>query len=169
MVALASLMGAVFSTITTVYFWFVRARGERPDLRCELVERELFLGAGAADRRQVGLKVSLVAANYSSLPNAVLAVKLWVKQREGTWLEAEKVSFDKTTPRPFNIPALQTALLNVNGTLTFPAVSELEQGGSKALVAYADRFLASPREIRVELKGLNEQRFTSIVSYDAGP
>jgi hypothetical protein len=165
-IAVVSLVGAVFSTLTTIYYWFVRARGERPSLRCELADRELFLGAGTAENRQIGLKLGLVAVNDSSLPNAVLAVRVWVRQREGSWLEADRVSFDKSTPRPFNLPALQTAFLCVSGYLTFPASSELEQGGNKTLVAYTERFLTNPREIKVELKGLNQKRFTSVVSYE---
>src|SRR5262249_11492312 len=160
---LVSLVGAAFSTVTTVYYWFVRVRSERPNLTCELAERELFLGAMTTDKRQVGLKLGLVVVNGSSLPSAVLGVKAWVRQREGGWWEADKVSFDKTNPRPLNLPALQTASLNVVGYLTFPLAGELEQGGNKALSAYADRFLTNPREIKVELKGLNDHRFPCVV------
>jgi hypothetical protein len=163
-VSLVSLVGAAFSTVTTVYYWFVRARGERPNLKAELVEREWFLGAGTAEKRQLGFKLGLVVANGSTLPNAVLGIRLWVKQREGKWLEAEHVVLDKSTPQPCNLPALQTGYIVVNGNLTFPTLQELEQGGNKALVAYADHFLASPRTFRVELKGLNDRRFTNVIT-----
>lgn len=165
-VGLVSLVGAVFSTITTVYFWLIRVRGERPRLECELVDRELFLGAGAAETRQIGLKLSLVVVNASTLPNAVLGVNLWVKHRDGGWLELERVALDTSTPRPFNLPALQTALLCVTGHVTFPLMKELEQGGNRTLIAYTDRFLTNPREIKVELKGVTGKHFTSIVSYE---
>jgi hypothetical protein len=166
-IGIASLLGAAFSTITTVYFWFIRVRAERPNLSCELADRELFLGAGTAETRQIGMKLSLVVINGSTLPNALLGVRLWVKLREGTWVEMERVSFDRTTPRPVNIPALQTAALCIAGHATFPCAQELEQGGNKTLVAYTERFLTNPREIKVELRGLNNRRFTSIVSYEA--
>ena len=41
----------------------------------------------------------------------------------------------------------------------------LEQG-SKTLAAYVDHYLTSPRQIEVELKGLNEKRFPSVVAYE---
>jgi hypothetical protein len=124
-----SLAGATFSTATTVYYWFVKVRGERPKLSCELADRELFLGAMTDQQRQIGLKLGLVVANGSVLPNAVLGVRLWVKRREGDWQEAEKVAIDKATVRPMNVPAMHTAYLLVIGTLTFPLTAELEQGG----------------------------------------
>jgi hypothetical protein len=162
-----SLAGAGFSTATTAYYWFARVRSERPRLSCELAERELFLGAMAADRRQLGVKLGLVIVNGSSLPNAVLRVRFSVAQRNGGWLEAERVAFDKTTPRPINVPAMQTSFLTVNGNLTFPYVTELEQSGNKTLLGYVDRFMTNPRRIRVELSGLNNERFENILSYEA--
>jgi hypothetical protein len=160
-----SLAGAAASTGATVYFWFVRVRSERARLTCELVERELYLAGMTEQTRQVGLKLGLVVANGSSLPNALLGVKVRVKLRDGGWLEAEKVAFDKVTPRPINVTAMQTTFLVVNAYLSFASVSELEQGG-KTLAAYADHYLANPREIEVELKGLNNRRFPCVVAYE---
>jgi hypothetical protein len=71
-----SLVGPAISALATLYFWLVRARGERPKLKCELSDRELFLGAGTAEQRQIGLKLGFVVANYCTLPNAVLVVKM---------------------------------------------------------------------------------------------
>jgi len=164
-----SMAGAAASTVATFYFWFVRMRGERPKLSCELAERELYLGAMAGDSRQIGVKLGLVVANGSSLPNAVLGVRMRVKLREGGWTETEKVTFDRSTARPINLPAMQTAYLVVNGYLTFPLAGDLEQGGGKALAAYVDRHLTSPREIEVDLKGLNEKWFACIVKYESAP
>jgi hypothetical protein len=161
-----SLAGASFSTATTIYYWFMKVRGERPKLSCELSDREIFLGSMTEQTRQLGLKLGLVVANGSVLPNAVLGVRLWVKGREGDWLEADKVTLDKATSRPINLPAMQTAYLVVNGTLTLPMTNELEQQGSKTLAGYAERYLTNPREIKVELKGLNGKTFTSIVEYE---
>lgn len=166
-VALVSLVGAAFSTATTIYYWFVRVRSERPNLQCDLADRELFLGAGIAESRQLGLRASLVVINGSSLPNAVLGVRVWVMGREGQWLPVEKLSFEKATPRPVNLPALQTALVVVSGQINLPHVAELEQGGNKTLLNYAERFLANPREIKVELKGVKEKRFLSVVSSES--
>lgn len=161
-----SLAGAIVSTFATFYFWFVRVRGERPKLSCELAERELFLGASTERTRQVGVKLGLVVANGSSLPNAVLGVRLRVRLKEGGWAEAEAVTFDRATPRPINMAAMQTAYLVVSGRVSLPTAEELEQS-NKPLTAYVERHLGCPREVEVDLKGLNERWFACRVRYEA--
>src|SRR6478735_426669 len=80
-VAYASFVGSAFSTVATAYFWFVRARGERPNLKPYLVDREFFLGAMTPDSRHIGLKVGLVVANCSTLPSALLKATMQVRGR----------------------------------------------------------------------------------------
>jgi hypothetical protein len=160
------LAGSVFSTVLTVYFWLVKSRRERPDLRGFLADRELFLGTQTADRRQIGVKLGLVVANYSSLPNAILGVSMSAKQRDGTWLALEDVTFDKQTPMPFNVPSLQTVLLRVTGRANLASVGTLEQGGN-LLGNYITHYLTNPREFRVELQALNDRRFTATLTFPA--
>src|SRR6516225_9371872 len=93
-----SLAGSAFSTVLTVVFWVSKYRRELPDLRAHLVDRELFLGAGTADQRQLGLKLGILVANYSALPNAILGVKLALKGADGNWVNVQDVAFDKQTP-----------------------------------------------------------------------
>src|SRR4051812_22309103 len=90
-----SIAGSVFSTLITVYFWFVKARGERPNLQTYIVDREMFLGNSDAQYRQIGLKLGLIVANYSTLPNAVLGAQIAIQKRDGTWHDVEGVAFDQ--------------------------------------------------------------------------
>lgn len=152
----ASISGSVFSTIATFYFWLVKARGERPNLKPYAVDREFFLGAMNAEMRQIGFKVGLVVANYSTLPNSILKAKLQVKGRGDRWIDVTGLTFDKQTPLPFNLPPLHTTLLRLNGTLTFPYAASLEEG-NKALGNYVREHLAEPRMLRLELHSLNNR------------
>jgi hypothetical protein len=156
MMSLGSLAGSVFSTVCTAYFWFVKVRRERPLLRSHLADREFFLGNGGGDTRQIGVKVGIVVANCSLVPNALLGAQLAVRGRRGQWFDIPNLSFDKQTPLPFNIPTMQTVLLRLNGTLTLPALPQLEEGSaSKILQAYLQHYLADPREIRIQLHALS--------------
>src|SRR5947209_20538109 len=103
-----SMVGTALSFAWTAYFWLVRVKRERPDLRPYLADQEFFLGSTAGDTRQVGVKLGLVIANYSSLPNALPGVRLWLRQTARKRLEIENVSFDAKTPMPFNVPAMPT-------------------------------------------------------------
>ncbi|MBL8793392.1 MAG: hypothetical protein JNM56_05790 [Planctomycetia bacterium] len=162
----ASFAGSAFSTIATGYFWMVRARRERPDLRAHLVEREIFLSSGRAETRHLGVKLGIIVANYSLLPNALLGVKLYFKQRDHSWQELQNVRFDQATPLPFNIPTMQTVLLRVNGTLVFPTNKQFEEdNGGNILGGYVDYHLADPREIRCELRHLNGKPCREVMSY----
>ena len=158
------LVGSVFSTVLTVYFWLVKAQRERPNLQGFPAERELFLGNQTAGKRHIGVKLGLVIANYSTLPNAILSVGMAVKQRDGTWLPLEDVTFDKQTPPPCNVPSLQTVLLRVIGRANVAGVDALEQGGN-VLGNYVNHYFTSPREFRLDLHALNDRVFNATLSY----
>jgi len=160
-----SVAGSSFSTIATGYFWLVRNRRERPHLRPHLADREMFLSNGGADQRGVGLKLGLIVANYSLLPNALLGVNLAAATRAGGWLAVENVAFDKQTPLPFNLPSMQTVMLRLNGYLHFPTRPELEEG--KVLGNYVNHYLTDPRQMRVTLIGLNGYTHTHTLKWPA--
>jgi hypothetical protein len=161
----ASFAGSIFSTLATAYFWLVRMRRERPFLRPHLIDKEFFLGLCRDQVRQVGLKVGLIVANYSVLPNAILAARLWIRLRDG-WQEIGRLAFDKETPQPFNVPPLQTVLLRLSGTLPLPYQDSLEEG-HKTLANYLSCYLAQPLELKVELQRLNEQSDTHVLTVPA--
>jgi hypothetical protein len=152
-----SLAGSAFSTVCTAYFWLVRVQRERPQLSPFVIDREFFLGGMTTQSRQIGFKVGLVIANYSTLPNAVLGAGVGLHGKEGGIEEIAPVTFDKQTPLPLNVPPLQTVLLRLQGNLTFPYTDALEQG-SKTVGAYLQRFLADSWRLRLELHNLNNRR-----------
>ena len=160
-----SVAGSSFSTIATGYFWMVRNRRERPNLKPHLADREMFLSNGGAEKRVVGLKLGIIVANYSLLPNALLAVKLHTATQAGAWQPVENVSFDKLTPLPFNLPSMQTVMLRLNGYLHFPTMPELES--DKILGNYVNHYLTDPRQMKVELVGLNGYSHTHTLTWPA--
>ena len=120
-----------------------------------LAERRFHQGVYRDERRDVTVEVSAVVANHSSLPNALLGARVWLKGRDGAFLELLGTSLDERTPLPLNVPPLQTVLLRLRGRLSFPASAELEKGG---IAAYTEHHLSSPREIKLELLSLNERK-----------
>jgi hypothetical protein len=146
------LAGSVLSAMATFYFWLVRMRQERPCLKPYLVDRDFFLGLGRDNVRQIGMKAGIIVANHSVLPNALLRIQLWIRLRDG-WREVEHLAFDQQTPQPFNIPPMQTVLLRVTGSLSFPYQEAIE-GDSKAVVNYLNRFVVQPVEMKIELQHL---------------
>jgi hypothetical protein len=155
MMPIASMVGSALTAAWTGYFWLVRIKRERPDLRPYLADQEQFLAHSTGEHRHVGIKLGLIVANYSSLPNALLGVRLWLRGRDGGWLEVDNVTFDAKTPLPFNVPAMQTVLVRVAGRVAFPTDDDFE-GTPTVLASYLDRHLAARREIGVELRGLGE-------------
>src|SRR5437868_1568024 len=92
-IAAISLVGSAFATLSSLYLWAVRFRGERPNLTVHLAgpvgADTLAAGADAPPGTARALfTVKAVVANYSTLPNAVLAVKVWVRAADGGWLPA---------------------------------------------------------------------------------
>jgi hypothetical protein len=150
---ITSLIGSALTFAWTCYFWLVRVKRERPDLRPYFADHEMFLGTSTGETRQVGVKLGLVVANYSSLPNAVLGVRLWLRRRDGEWLAVENLSYAPDTPMPFNVPAMQTVVVRLVGRVAFPYADDLE-GTPQTLADYLEKHLAGPREFGVEVRGL---------------
>jgi hypothetical protein len=163
MMPVLSMIGSALTALWTAYFWLVRVKRERPDLRPYIADQEMFLGNTVGETRQVGLKLGLIVANYSSLPNALLGVRLWLRQRDGGWLPIEGVTFDPKTPLPFNVPAMQTVLVRIAGRVAFPTADEIE-GTPATLANYLERNVGAPREIGVELRGLGDYIATAEVT-----
>ena len=60
MMPIASMIGSALTAAWTAYFWLVRVKRERPDLRAYLADQEPFLGSATVDTRQIGLKLGLI-------------------------------------------------------------------------------------------------------------
>jgi hypothetical protein len=154
------MLGTALSFLWTGYFWLVRVKRERPDLRPYLADQEWFLGSTVGETRQVGVKLGVIVANYSSLPNALIGVRLWLRSRDRRWVPIEGLAFDPKTPLPFNVPAMQTVLVRLTGRVAFPSTNDIE-GDSTTLAKYLERYAAKPREIGVELRGLRDYLSTA--------
>ncbi len=161
-----SIAGSAFATASTLYFWLVRARTERPQLKVHLAgpvgADSLAAGPGAPPstaRSQFTLKA--VIANYSALPNAVLGLKAWVKARDGSW-QAATTSLDEKGQPPFNLPPLHTVPLALTATVNVPEAPESATRVSRREAAL--RSVAEPVQVKVELTALNERRFTAVLS-----
>lgn len=163
--SLAGFAGSAFSTVATAYFWFVRMRRERPCLKPHLVDKEVFLGASREQVRQIGLKIGVIVANYSVLPNAILSARLWLQSKE-RWQEVDHLAFDKQTPQPFNIPPLQTVLLRLTGFLAFPYQDQFEEGG-KTIANYLNHFASQPLKLKLELRRLHDRADTHVLDWPA--
>ena len=155
--------GSIASMVATLYFWLVRVKREQPCLKPHLIDKEFFLGNSRDGVRQIGVKVGVIVANYSVMPNAILGARLWIRLKKGSQ-EVGQLTFDKQTPQPFNIPPLQTVLLRLNGTLTFPYQDSLESG-SNAAANYVNEFLAQPLRVKLELRHLNEQADKHVLNW----
>jgi hypothetical protein len=78
------------------------------------------------------------------------------------WQEVGHLAFGKQTPQPFNLPPLQTVLLRLTGTLTFPYMADLEEG-TKIVANYLTNFVRQPFEMKLELHSLNNRIDTAIL------
>jgi hypothetical protein len=162
----ASIAGSAFATLSTVYFWFVRARVERPRLKVHLAgpvgADSLAAGPGAPpNTARSQFSVKAVVANYSALPNAVIGVKAWVKGRDGSWQPAATFVDEKGQP-PFNLPPLHTVPLTLTATVNVPERPESAPRLTRREAALQS--VAEPVQVKLELTALNERRFTEVLS-----
>jgi hypothetical protein len=155
MMPIASMIGSALTALWTAYFWLVRVKRERPDLRAYIADQEMFLGNAVEGNRQIGIKLGVIVANYSSLPNALLGIRLWLRLRAGGWLPIEGITYDAKTPLPFNVSAMQTVLVRMAGRVAFPTEDDIE-GTPSTVANYLERNVAAPRLIGIELRGLGD-------------
>ncbi len=169
MEALSSYVSLGVSICTagaTFFFWIVKAKQERPNLKIYAADPQ-FAGhaqSSSSDPIRLTFEVKTVVANYSTLPNAVLGVQALVKMRDGSWHEAE-TRIDPRTPLPLNIASLQTVKLELSLTVTVPAVPEGDacKNTHEAYALYRDRFVAQPLQVKVALRTLGERMFASVL------
>jgi hypothetical protein len=174
----ASLCGSVIAVLSTFYFWLVRSNRERPNLEIHPVsdlEGCLILFNEDSETYQrlrpgkqehcVKYWLRLAVVNNSSLPNAILGVRVWLQRRNGDW---QPMDVRHQTPNedliPINIDPLTTASLKLSLAMLYSAEIQNDFAGRAA--AAGD---ALPREIpiRIELTGLGERQFGKTFS-DSG-
>lgn len=162
-----SLSGSVFATVLTVFFWMVRARKEKADLRSYLVGR---LDAGQSPLSREGFVRStfwlkVIVANYSSLPNAVIGVRAWLKTSDG-W-RVGKIEEETEKILPLNLPAMQTEAFDLS--VSIDTVGELSGSTTAGRREAALGALTDPPQIRIELVALGRARFRDVLVQEARP
>jgi len=161
-----SLGLSVGSAMATFFFWLVKAKNEQPNLRIYNAAPQFagYAASSCGETIKLVFDVKAVVANYSSMPNAVLAADGWVKLKEGQWHDAE-VRLDAKTPLPLNLAPLQTVRLDLSLTLAVPAIPEGEQcrNTNETFALYRQRFVADPLEVKIELKTLGEKLFADVL------
>lgn len=155
------------TAMVTFYFWIVKARREQPWLKIYQADPQVsgHAQSSCGDPVKLVFEVKSVVANYSSLPNALLAVGAAVKLRDGTWLDAE-ARLDPRTPLPLNMAPMQTVRLDLIVTVALPAIPEGEgcKNTHETFALYRQRYLTQPLETRVTLKTLGERLFADLLT-----
>jgi hypothetical protein len=153
--SLVTLLSSVVSAAITIYFWFVRIRNERPDVRVFHSNSHFDIGTCRGETRFLPFRIDIIVANYSVLPNAILQGKLRWKTREGTW---EEKSCSVST-MPLNIPPSQCSSISFSGTLALEGASAIEKGDDRTTIIASQltHWFSQPMMFEVELKTLQPE------------
>jgi hypothetical protein len=150
--SVVSLFGSIVSGVMTAYFWLVRVRNERPNIRLVLSRCHFETSTRRENDRFLNVRIELIAANYSVLPNAILRAILRWKTREGTW-EVRPLS---TPPMPINLPPSQTALLTFTGMVKMAHADVVEKSDKNIEIvsSHLAHTFNDPLQFQVELRTL---------------
>jgi hypothetical protein len=163
MMSTVSLIGSAASAAATAYFWAVRVRRERPSLKLYSADRatEINLGVYRGETRGLQFRTGVIVANYSSLPNAVLAAEIALKKRDGSW---EEVPSARATGLPLNVPSMTTVRLEVEWSVTLPSLASAEElRGSDVIRSYLDHYYAESRRFGVSIWALGNREFRAVL------
>jgi len=158
-----SLAGSVATAAATAYFWVVRARRERPNLRIYSADRatEINLGVYRGETRGLLFRTSVIVANYSSLPNAVIAAEVALKLSDGDW---EDAAAPRVAGLPVNVPSMTTVRLDLEWSVQFRALAAAEALRPNEIVkAYLDHYYAQPSKMGIALWALGEKEFRTVL------
>lgn len=158
-----SLVGSAASAAATAYFWAVRVRRERPNLKIYAADRatEINLGVYRGETRGLQFRTGVIVANFSSLPNAVIAAEIALKKRDGSW---EEVPTARATGLPMNVPSMTTVRLEVDWSVTLPSLALAEEmRGSDVVRAYLDHYYAESRRFGISVWALDHKEFRSVL------
>lgn len=166
----ASLGGSVLALASTLYFWLIRANRERAQLTAHLIgdmqgsivtpHRDLAVYhrlKPAANEHCLKYWLHIAVVNNSSLPNALLGARVWIKFKDGDWRQMEvRHTDDQSDLFPVNLNALSTSGLKLALATTYSGVFEQDHEGRAAAAGDA---LNRTVPIRIELLGLQGKSF----------
>ncbi len=151
---MATLSGSAIATAITAYFWLVRSRREAPDLRFYMVAPLDGNQSGGREGNRLDCHVLArsVVANYSMLPDTLIAIRVWLLLATGEWVEA-RLAGGERSPFPVNLAAMHSALVNLE--MTFTGSGDLTGSSSVSRRDASLAHLSTPARIRVEMQGLS--------------
>ncbi|MBI4615705.1 MAG: hypothetical protein HY720_18955 [Planctomycetes bacterium] len=164
LINLVSLTSSAVATVLTIYFWLVRAQRERPWLAVYLAPGlgadQSSSGSGTEGAVTCHYYCRAVLANYSSLPNAVIGIRAWLRSRDRGWLAA-RVETEARSSVPFNLAPMQTCAVDLALSVELPGSLSGSTTASRKESALGS--VGSPLALKVELLALGERRFTQIL------
>lgn len=171
-----ALTGSAIAVASTLYFWLVRANREKAQLEVHPVHplsgTVLFNEDYETLRRlkckdcEVGVKyfLGLALANNSTLPNAIIGIRVWMKFAQtgsadsSAWREMDVTRSDGENDLvPLNIAPLTTSALHLG--LSAPIIGTIEGGFVDRQIRASD---ALPKQvpIRIEMRAIGGKTFS---------
>jgi hypothetical protein len=169
MMSTISMIGSAASMAATAYIWITRFRRERPNLRIYPSDQtaEVTLGPYRGDLRSVQFRTVAVVANYSSLPNAVLAAELAMKRRDGDWNE---IACPCAAGLPLNVPPMMTVRLELTWSTNWRALDSAEKLPNHEIVAaYLNHYCGEKPRIGLSVWALGDTEFRAVLPFALPP
>lgn len=165
-----SVVASGVAVISTFYFWLIRANAERGSLSAHpmrpvvgsllmAMEDVTTYRRIAPENGEIILKywLHIAVVNNSTLPNAMLGARVWIKFADVGWQEMDVHNeMPEEDLFPVNIDPMTT--LGVKLALATKRDGELS-GGFRERAAAAGDVLGESVPIRIELQALREQSF----------
>ncbi|KAA1260929.1 hypothetical protein LF1_34710 [Rubripirellula obstinata] len=171
-----ALTGSAIAVASTLYFWLIRANCEKAQLEVHPVHAlsgSVLLNEDYETLRRLNCKegevgakyfLGLALANNSTLPNAIIGIRVWIKfdQAESSngesWREMDVACSDGQSDLvPINIAPLTTAALNL---ALSTAITGTLQGGHVDRQMRASEALPPQVPIRIEMRAIGGKTFT---------
>src|SRR5262245_52745907 len=167
-----SLGVSICTAVMTFLVWVLKASRERARLKIYAAEAQIggWAQSSCGDPIKLSFEVKSVVANYSTLPNAVLAAQAAVLLRDGSW-HAGETRIDAKTPMPFNLAPLQTVKLDLSFVVPLPAVPEGEacKNTQEPSDVYCDLSRFNPLQVKVMLTSLGDKQSAAVLRSTAAP
>ena len=170
-----ALAGSAIAVTSTLYFWLIRANREKAQVEVHPIrgldgfvmfnEDYVTLRRLKCADGEVGAKylLGLALANNSTLPNAIIGIRVWMKFAQPNasgdcWREMDVAHCDSETALvPINLPPLTTAGLDL---ALAAAIQGTLEGGNAERQIRASEALPDQVPIRIELRALGGKNFT---------